>query len=83
MTPTGCSNLISGNCLPSSPAAVIVRVHDSPTEARCLRLLNGLGFKVEIVGPAWWRRAIVRDQGVGEASHWLIAEKPDPGNCVS
>jgi len=54
---------------------VMVKVHDGPTESRCVRLLESLGFGVDIVGAAWWRRSLGQDRLPSEASHWLIAEK--------
>ena len=55
--------------------SVLVKVHDSPTESRCLRLLESLGFGVDIVGPAWWRRSFGQDGSGSDTWHWLVGEK--------
>lgn len=54
---------------------VIIETHSLDLERECVAILQGHGFRTQIITPGWYR-AIIREVRPLAHNQWLIAEKP-------
>jgi precorrin-6B methylase 2 len=60
--------------LANGPRHVLIEVHSLQLEQDCIARLEGLGFAVEVIDNAWWRRFVPEHRPI-EHNRWIGATR--------